>query len=402
MSSITTPRAGKPQDREFGQLRLGRISGIHIHADWSVLIIVGLVAANLGLGLLPTWHPGWSFVTTWAVSIGAALLFLASILVHELSHALVGRRMGIVVRHITLFVFGGMAHTENEPPSPKAEALMAGVGPLTSLALGVASIAGGLALSESLLTTGQSPAAVLSGMGPVATLLLWLGPINVILGVFNLVPGFPLDGGRVLRAALWGLTGDLQKATRWASWSGQGFAALLAAWGIVSLVEGMIVQGVWLLFIGWFLRNAARAGYRQTMLNAALGTTRVGELMRRHLQLVSPEMPLSRLIQGLSMRCDQGCYPVVTDGQQLQGVVFLEDVRKVPREAWAHTSVASAMTPITELQTTGEHVEATEILRHFRRVDELPVVDAAGILRGLIRRQDVLRWLSLRDARQPA
>ncbi|HJL18939.1 MAG TPA: site-2 protease family protein [Sandaracinaceae bacterium LLY-WYZ-13_1] len=385
----------------FGRIPLGRLFGINIRADWSVLIIGGLVAGNLGLGMLPQWHPDWGPVLTWAVAVGAAVLFLASILVHEMSHALVGRKMGIPVRNITLFIFGGMAHTEKEPPSPRAELLMAAAGPVTSLALGLAATFGGLALASVSFANVQEPTEALSQIGPTATLLLWLGPINIILGVFNMVPGFPLDGGRVLRAILWAWTKDLTKATKWASLAGQGFAAVLAAWGIISLLGGNVVQGIWLLLIAWFLRNAARAGYTQTLIQQALAGTKVGQVMRRRLIHVPPNISVATLVDDYLMASDQQCFPVVSDDRHLEGIVCLEDVRGVPRDAWPTTPVRDAMTPASELETTREDAPATDVLRQLgtREVDQVPVVDPQGALLGLVRRQDVLRWLALHDDR---
>lgn len=407
MAVSSTAKADRPTDTErdhrnedggqFGHIPLGSVLGVRVHADWSVLIIVALVAANLGLGVLPQWHQDWSWTLTWAVALGAAVLFLLSILVHEMSHALVGRRMGIPVRHITLFIFGGMAHTEREPPNPRAELLMAAAGPLTSLAIGVAATLGGVALARAPFATMEDPTAALAQVGPGATLLLWLGPINVLLGIFNLVPGFPLDGGRVLRAALWAWTKDLTKATKWASFAGQGVAALLIAWGIINLMQGLVVQGVWLLLIGWFLRNAARAGYSQTLIHQALEGTTVAEVMRRHLQYVRPELSVGMLVDRHLMESDQQAFPVISDGMRLEGIVCLEDIRRIPRDAWYSTRVSEAMTPLEDLTTTEESRPATDVLRTLgtQDVDQVPVIDPSGRFRGLVRRQDILRWLAL-------
>lgn len=417
MASSTTSTEQRSQDQSrsssddgggaFGRIPLGRVFGIHVHADWSVLIIVALVAANLGLGVLPQWHGDWSPLLTWGVALGAAVLFLASILVHEMSHALVGRRMGIPVRHITLFIFGGMAHTEKEPGSPRAELLMAAAGPITSLVIGFAATAGGVALASGAfqdMQTMEDPTQALAQIGPVATLLLWLGPINVILGVFNLVPGFPLDGGRVLRAILWAWTKDLTKATKWASYAGQGFAALLVAWGIINLLQGLVVQGIWLLLIGWFLRNAARAGYTQTVVQKALEGTTVGDVMRRHLHAVAPDLSIATLVDRYLMESDQAAFPVVGEDRHLEGIICLEDVRRIPREAWQRTQVREAMTPAEKLQTSEESEPATDVMRKLgtHDVDQVPVVDRTGSLQGLVRRQDILRWLALHEGGERA
>jgi Zn-dependent protease len=269
------PRAGAeppppPRALPMG-FRFGRIAGIEIRLDASVLVIALLVAFNLATGLLPAWHPGWSAPLIWVVALCAALLFFASILAHELSHAFVGRHYGIPVRRITLFIFGGMAELEREPDRPKVELLTALAGPALSIALGVVATLAGAWLGSAEL--GRTPDTDdLHRLGPIATLLLWLGPVNVMLGLFNLVPGFPLDGGRVLRAVLWWKMKRLDKATRWAARGGQAVAALLVICGIVMMFGYRVPllgrgfgQGLWLVLIGWFLNSAAVRSYGQTV-----------------------------------------------------------------------------------------------------------------------------------------
>lgn len=375
---------------------LGRVSGIQLFADWSLIIIFVLVLVNLAVGVFPSWHPNWSVALVWTVAFGAAVLFFASVLLHELSHAIVGRFFGIPVRRITLFIFGGMAHAEKEPPSPKAELLMAAAGPITSIVIGLLSTVVAGALAARTLESTTDPMLVVTQLGPVATLLFWLGPVNVVLGVFNLVPGFPLDGGRVLRAIFWAATRDLEKATRWASWGGQAVGWLLIALGVTSLFAGGFGQGLWLMLIGWFLLNAARASYEQTVIEHALRGTRVIEVMRRSVQTVAPDVPLSVLVSDFIMASDQQSFPVVSEGR-LAGVVGFEDVRRVPREQWGTTFVSEVMTPARALETVGADDPATDALRKLgeRDLNQLPVVQRDGSLLGLVRRQDILRWLSL-------
>ena len=183
-------------------IRLGRIAGIEVTADWSVLIIFALIAFGLATGVFPAWHPDWPAALAWGTALGAATLFLASVLVHELSHALIGLLGGIQVRRITLFMLGGMAHMEHEPPTWRSELAMAAIGPVTSLALGLVFLWLAGFVAGPLDIDPENPREALASLSPLATLLLWLGPVNILLGVFNLVPGFPLDGGRVLRALL--------------------------------------------------------------------------------------------------------------------------------------------------------------------------------------------------------
>lgn len=268
-------------DRKHG-LRLGRVAGIEIQIDWSLAIVFVLVAANLGLGVLPEWHPGWPRVTTWIVAFSAAFLFFASVLAHELSHSVVGRAMGIEVEKITLFFLGGVAHLKEQPKTAKGELVMAIAGPMMSLAIGIgATIAGAAMVPTSGSITDIED--LMAHARPVPTLLLWLGPINIVLAVFNMLPGFPLDGGRVLRAALWWLTGDHDKATTWAGRAGKVVAYGFVGVGIISMFNGAIVQAIWFGILAFFLYNAARA--ESSMGLDRLKDLRVAEVMRRLEQL---------------------------------------------------------------------------------------------------------------------
>src|SRR5262245_16165272 len=227
---------------------LFRIAGIDIQMDWSLLIIFFLIVTSLGSALFPTWHPLWPAATAWFTALAAAVLFFVSVLLHELAHALVARRNGIQIRRITLFVFGGAAQIEHEPERWAVELRMAIVGPLTSLAIGVLCLAPvGATVESSEPASGSDLAHRFAQLGPSQTLLAWLGQTNLVLAIFNLVPAFPLDGGRVLRALLWRITGDLHRATRWASTIGQAFAWLLIGAGlamILGLRVPLLGQGV--------------------------------------------------------------------------------------------------------------------------------------------------------------
>src|SRR5690606_6115772 len=262
------------------------------------------IAFGLATGVFPLWHPEWPAALAWGTALGAAALFLASVLVHELSHALVGRIGGIEVRRITLFMLGGMAHMEREPPTWRSELAMAAVGPLTSLVLGLAFLWLAGIVAGPLDVDLDNPREALAQLSPLATLLLWLGPINILLAVFNLVPGFPLDGGRVLRAILWGATGNLRHATRWASLGGQGFAWLLIGAGALMifgwhfpLLGGGAFGGLWLMLIGWFLNNAALVSYRQLLVKQTLEEVRVARLMQQRVVRIDPDLPVSELVE---------------------------------------------------------------------------------------------------------
>lgn len=246
-------------------LPLGRVAGVRIDAHWTLVVIFALVTMQLGLGVLPAWHPSWSPALVWSLAFVASVLFFASITAHELSHALVARLHGIPVRRITLFLFGGVAHLDREPSSPRAELFTAAIGPIVSFGIGASAIVlGWLSAGDAMALFARDPDAAFAAMGPLPTLLLWLGPVNVGLALFNLLPGFPLDGGRALRAILWWVTGDLHRATRWAATVGVFVGLSMAALGLVMALRGDLGSGLWLGLIGWFLAGAARSARQGT------------------------------------------------------------------------------------------------------------------------------------------
>jgi Zn-dependent protease len=333
------------------------------------------------------------------------VLFFASVLLHELSHAFVGRANGVEIRRITLFIFGGMAHMESEPPSWRAELGMAIVGPLTSLVIGCAFLSLAGLLSGPLQVDPANPQAALAALGPAATLLLWLGPVNIALALFNLVPGFPLDGGRVLRAVMWGVTGNLRLATRRASQAGQGFAWLLMASGVAAMLGmklpffgGGFVNGMWLAFIGWFLNNAAVMSYQQLVIHESLEDVPVRKLMQTHFMRVGPQMRISTLVNEQVMPSGQRAFPVEEDGRLL-GIVSLRDLQKCEPSAWERMTVKDIMTPVRDLTTVAPDQDAVEALAIIGRRDlnQLAVVHD-DVLVGLLRREDILKWLSLHAA----
>lgn len=398
-----TERAGSAQGRrEFGGFKIARIFGVQIDVDWSLLIIFVLIAFNLGAGLFPRWHPDWSGALIWGTALAAAILFFASVLVHELSHALVARARDIPVNRITLFLFGGMAHLEKEPPSPKSEFLMAIVGPVTSVLIGLTGIAVGSTLAgESLRSAaelGDAAAieAAIRTVGPAGTLLLWLGPINVLLGLFNVIPGFPLDGGRVLRSILWAVTGDLVKATRWASGTGQVLAWGLIALGIFNVFGGAFASGIWLVLIGWFLNHAARRSYQQLLVRRALENVPVARVMRTRLDRVAPELALESFVREHLMLGDQRAFPVESPDGTLVGLVCFNDLKKVPQQEWPTKSVEDVMTPAKRLSSLPPDAGADEALQSLvhRGFDQLPVLEG-GHLVGIVRRADLMKWLAL-------
>jgi Zn-dependent protease len=369
---------------------VGSLFGIDICLDSSLVIIFVLIVYMLGTGVFPEWHPDWEDTTRWLVALAAGVLFFASLLAHELAHSLMSRRFGVEVRRITLFLFGGMAEMEDEPREPRAEFLVAIVGPATSLALGLLFSLIGTYMAgpdfADLLTEDRE--AALASLSPVATLLLWLGPVNTVLGIFNLVPGFPLDGGRVFRAMMWWLTGDLHRATRLASDAGRLFGWMLIILGVVQAVSGMLLQGLWLVLIGWFLSNAASTSYRMLILRDLLEGVSARDMMRSHFGSISAQMRVADFVENHLMQSPQLLWPVLEE-EHLIGLVTLEEVRKVPpgdRE----------VTPIGQVMRTDLGALTLEPETEARRAFEL--LDAGGMPRAVVEGGRVLGLLSAADA----
>jgi Zn-dependent protease/CBS domain-containing protein len=388
-------------------IRIARIFGINIHIDWSWLLIALLITWNLS-AVFSSTHPDWGTGLTWGIAIIAAILFFSSVLVHELAHSLVAKARGIPVRSIRLFLFGGVSNIEREPPSPGAEFLMALVGPLTSIVLGVSLVVIAGASAVPVGDAVSDPSQVMGQLSPATTLLAWLGSINVLLGFFNLIPGFPLDGGRVVRSIFWAITDDLRRATRWASWIGQGIAWLMIAAGIAMIFGVQIpffgqgfVGGLWLAFIGWFLNTSAITSYRQVVVQDILEDVPVERVMRSDPAYVSSEITVDALVNDGILGTDDHAFPVIDEGQ-LVGLVTLEDVRSVSRSAWEHTSVAEIMTNAGELVTVTADEDASEAMTKLQRRDvrQLPVM-RNGSLAGMLRRRDIVKWLQLHSEMGP-
>jgi Zn-dependent protease/CBS domain-containing protein len=384
-------------------VRIIRIAGIDVVLDWSVAVVVALVVVTLGAGVFPLWHPGWPAWLDFVVAASAALLLLGSILLHELSHALVGRARGVSFERITLFIFGGMAQLQREPRRWSAELLMAVAGPITSIAIGALFLWIANATAPVMRpAAGQDPLALLAALGPGSTLALWVGQINVLLAAFNLIPGFPLDGGRVLRAVLWGATGNLRKATRYAAAAGRFFAVLLVGTGIamaigiyVPYVGTGVLAGLWVILIGWFLHNAAMANYRQLVIRTSLERVPVARLMQSRVDTAGEDTTLQELVDGHVLGGVQRAFPVM-HGDDFAGIVCLKDIRSVPRSQWERTTVRGIMTPASSVHTVMPAENAAEAMLELGRggFNQLPVVER-GKLRGLLTREDVLRLLTI-------
>ena len=380
---------------------IGKLFGIKIFIDWSWIFIFLLVTWSLAAGVFPSLHPDWGTGMLVGLGLVASILFFASVLAHEFAHSFVARARGMPVRRITLFIFGGVSNIEKEPQSPGNEFWMALVGPLTSLALGILFLGIGFANENGTLPyTLQG----MRQMDPIATLFFWLGPINLILTAFNMMPGFPLDGGRVLRSILWKISGSMRSATRWASALGQAIAwafivaGIAMAFGVQIPFFGTgLINGIWLAFIGWFLNNAAVQSYRQVVIDDILEGIQVNRLMHRSVPTVSPDLMVSQFVDEYVMGHGEQSFPVLL-GDQLVGMISVQDVRKVARPQWESVSIKEIMTPRAKLEVINPEEDAAEALHKLseRDIRQVPVVES-GHLVGLLRRQDIIRWLQLQN-----
>ncbi|MEA2005035.1 MAG: site-2 protease family protein [Acidobacteriota bacterium] len=363
-------------------LRVGRIFGIDIFIDSSWVVIFILFTWVLGVSYFPNQFSNWPASQYWVVAVFTSILIFASVLVHELAHSLVAQKQGERVRSITLFILGGVAQISEEPKQPLKELVMALVGPMASLMLGL------LFFILSLVFRGVSE--------PLQSSFEYLALINTILAIFNLLPGFPMDGGRILRAILWKSTGNLRKATRIASQIGQGFAFFLIFIGIFQVINGNI-SGFWLVFIGWFLHSAAVRGYKQVMIDSLLRGIRAEDLMTRNFESVHSTLPVQELADEYILK-GKGRVFLVSENERLQGIVCLEDVKEAPREKWPEMTVREIMTPRESLKAVSPNANGRSILRSLTSKDihQVPVMEGEKVL-GIICRSDILRFIQLRS-----
>ncbi len=368
-------------------IKLGRIFGIEIGLHYSWLIIAVLISLSL-TAYFSNAHPDWSSGVIWAMAIFTAVLFFVSIVLHELSHALVARMNDLPVRSITLFALGGVAQIEKESPSAKIEFWMAIAGPITSAAigficLGIAWMAGWTTLIE--------PAT------PLLAILVWLGYINIALAVFNMIPGFPMDGGRVLRAVIWWITGNAAKATRGASITGQIIAFGFIILGLFSFFSGSGFSGLWIAFIGWFLLNAAKATYVQSEVTEGLRGVKVGDLMVQDCPVVESRTDLQTLVEEHLLKTGQRCF-MVSESDETVGMITPHEIKNVERRMWAFKTAADVMKPIEEIHTVKPETLVSEALEIIGRedVNQLPVF-SDGRLEGIISRDRILRYLLTRQ-----
>jgi len=364
-----------------GGFRLGSILGFEIRIDYSWFIIFFLILWSLSAGFFPQVLPGRDTAVYVAMGVAGALLFFASILAHELSHSIVARARGIPVEGITLFLFGGIAHTRLEAEDPGDEIQIAGIGPLLSFALGglfwvIGWLGGRIGWPE-----------------PVNQVAVYLGFINVLLAVFNLLPGFPLDGGRLFRAIVWKATGDLTKATQWATTGGKALGYGLMGLGLLQMFTGGALGGLWLVFIGWFLRGAAEMSFTQHLIQGALEGVRAAELMSERPETVPPGLTLRELVDEHLLKRRYQSYPVV-DGSRLVGLVTLDHVKDAPRERWDSMRVEDVMARADERLVVGPDERMLDVLARMQESGTRRVLVArGGELVGIVSASDITRWV---------
>lgn len=375
----------------FGRgMRLGKILGVNITIDFSWFLIFALFILLLGSQLprVPGIE-GYPSLFYWGVALFTTLLFFGSVLAHELSHAVVARRNGIPVNNITLFIFGGVAQLEDEPDTPWKEFKMAIAGPVMSVCLGILFI--GLMFVSGALGT------------PLFTVAFgYLGFINILLAVFNMLPGFPLDGGRVFRAVLWHFMGSLRRATQVASAVGQVFGWIFIVIGVGSLFSRPLAAyaSPWLALIGWFLVSAARNSYQQLIIKESLSSVPVTDVMNTRVEAISPDISVASVITDYFLRESASTLPVEDHEGNLLGMIGVEDVRKVPREQWERTLIRDIMPPLANEEVVTPDDDAWDAVNRMSQTNrDRMVVTDHGHVEGVVTRGSIVRWLQTHEPR---
>jgi Zn-dependent protease len=367
----------------FYRMRFFSLSGFDVYVDASWLLLAVLIVWSLAVGIFPDIVPGLPPATYWSMAVVATVGLLFSIVFHQMSHAVVARRSDMPIRGITLFIFGGVAEMHSEPNSARVEFLMAVAGPVASAVLGF------------LFFLLFGLAAGLQGPPAVVGVLWYLSYLNWTLAIFNLVPAFPLDGGRMLRAALWGWRKDLAWATRIASGAGNVFGILLIVLGLIEVVRGDFVSGVWLSLIGLFLRSAASATYQQTLARQILDGRPVSRFMNRRPITVPPDLSVREFVEDFVYRHHHKVFPVVRDGRLL-GCITTEQLSAIDGDQWDQRTVAETMEPCSEDNTVAPETDTLEAMTKMQRTGRSPLlVVSRGQLLGILSLRDLLELLTL-------
>jgi len=357
---------------------IGRILGIPIDLDYSWFLIAILITWLLAVNYYPAAFKGSASGEYWLMGAVTAVLFFASIIVHELAHSWVALRYKIPIHRITLFIFGGVSQIAAEPPNAAAEFLIAIAGPITSFVL-----AGVFLLLEGSL----------GNFAPALAVAKYLALINGLLGVFNLIPGFPLDGGRVFRAIVWGVTKNFRRATVIAASTGRFFGFLFIVWGVWQILTGRVADGLWIAFIGWFLESAAGAQVQQQMVQGLLVGHKVSEAMGEVCTHVPGNVPLQDLVDEEILSHGRRCF-LVYQGEREAGLLTLHNLKEVPRSSWATTTAAQAMTPIEKLSRIDANAELWTAFEKMGRdgINQMPVMKGDELV-GMLSRSDIVRYL---------
>ncbi|MBN1879665.1 site-2 protease family protein [bacterium] len=357
---------------------IGRILGISIGLDYSWFVIFALLTWMLAGSYYPSEFKGWSPLLYWLMGGVTAILLFASVLLHELGHSVVALRYKIPVRSITLFLFGGVARLGAEPPSAIAEFFIAITGPFVSLAL-------------ALLFYSLRP--LVTGIEPLLGLVKYLAFINLALALFNLIPGYPLDGGRVFRAIVWSITGNMRRATLIAANTGRFFAFLFIFAGVWKMFHGNFGGGIWIAFIGWFLDNAASSQVHQVLSQGLLTGYKVSQAMNNHCASVPTDLTLQQLVDDHILGSGQHCF-LVNHGDDAVGLMTLHQIKEIPRHEWPTTSAGKVMLSLDQSKHINADTEVWAALQSMDRdgVNQLPVTRDHHVI-GMLTREDVISFL---------
>jgi Zn-dependent protease/CBS domain-containing protein len=359
-------------------IRLGRILGIPVGLDYSWFLIFVLLTWTMAVGYYPAEFKDWPAAEYWIVGAATAIMLFVSVLLHELGHAAAAIHYKIPVRSITLLIFGGISQIGAEPPTATAQFWISIAGPAVSFALAAL-----FSLLHPLFT----------GVAPLVGLTTYLAYINIALGLFNLIPGFPLDGGGVFRSIVWRITGSMRRATLIAANVGRFIAYLFIVFGVWQILVGNLLNGIWIAFIGWFLESAARGQVQQLVLHDLLANHNVSQVMNRHYVAVPDDTTLRHLVDDHILGSGRRSF-VVERGDRVVGLLTLHHVRGIPRSEWAATTVAQAMIPIEHTKQVRPDTELWAALEEMDRdgVNQLPVM-VDGQLQGMLSREDVISYL---------
>jgi Zn-dependent protease/CBS domain-containing protein len=370
-----------------GGIPIGKAFGISLRLHYSWFFIFALVTWALAVAYFPQYYPDWSLSVRIAAGLITSVLFFGSVMVHELMHSIVSQRQGVPVQSITLFFLGGVSQITSEPKQPTDELRMAIVGPLSSLLIG------GIFFG---IYFGWRNVDIFAAQF-ITAIAYWLGLINLFLGVFNLIPGFPLDGGRVLRSLIWWRSGNLKSATRIASNIGRAVGFIFIFIGIWFIFTGNWINGILLALIGWFVESAAVGSYQQLLMQEMLKGHVVSEVMSSDCAVVPPDMTIDQLVNGNILASGRRCFPVGS-GSEIVGLMTLHNVKAVPRDQWGTETVKEAMTPFDKLKWVRPDEELSSVLRILTQdnINQVPVIQDNKIV-GMISRENLLNFVNVRS-----